>query len=150
MFVNMNMPKMRDEGMKNKGKTLHTRITEDEHRFLLQTYGEGYMSHAIRKMIETTRKTCGNPREILLANIERHDTEAAHARQALLELDAENAQKEKEEHDHATKRENVSAMLVNASRQHTKIDPLLWKTASEKTGIPVLELRKIVKEKSKR
>ncbi len=134
---------------KKKTREIHTKITEDDHEFLLDAFGVGYMSRGIRAMIGRFRKTKGNPIQALQKEEEMHLQEAEHCRVRRLELEAEVAQKEKEEHDLAAKHDEIISVLVKASRRHAKTDPLLWQTAFKKSGIPVLELRKIVKEKLK-
>ncbi len=135
--------------LKRKKREIHTRVGDDDHEFLRQTFGVGFVSHGIRNLIARARKTYGDPREKLLASIQMHETELDHERQALLELDAENALKEKEEQERNAKREEVIAMLVNASRRHAKIFPQLWQAGAEKLGISVLELKKIMKTRIK-
>lgn len=149
-FVGSGEPPLRNQTRpKGNSREIHTRITENDHKFLLAEFGPGYMSHGIRTMISRTRKTKGNPVEALQKEEEMHIQEAAHCRERRLELEAEIAQKEEEERNQSAKREEVIFMLVNASRRHGKINPMLWQTAAERSGISIQDLRKIVKEKLK-
>jgi len=134
---------------KREKRDIHTRVYCDDYEFMLNVVGAGYISHEIRELMSVFRKKHGNPREVILADLHMHETEAEHDRQKLLEIDAEDARKEKEEQERNAKIEDVISMLVNASRRHAKVGLMLWQTATEKSGIPIMELKKIVKEKLK-
>ena len=149
-FVGSGEPPIRNQAQpKGKKREIHTRITEDDHKFLVEVFGVGYMSHGIRTMLGSFRKTKGNPIEVLQKKEEMHLQEAALCHEQRLELEAQLAQKEKEEQELNAKREEVLNMLVNASRRHAKVNLMLWQTATERSGISIPELKKIVKEKLK-
>ncbi len=130
-------------------KTLWVRVSTTQKNFAENEWGRGWMSEQVRHLIDGAIAQNGTEKEKILKQLQVWELEGNSLRQRLKDLNEVEAQKEKEEHELNTKREEAVNMLVNASRRHAKVSPMLWQTATERSGIPITELRKLVKEKLK-
>ena len=133
----------------NYEETLWVRVSTAQKKFAENEWGWGRMSEHVRLLIDGAIAQSGTEKEKILKRLQVWELEGSSLQQRLRDLNETEAQKEKEEHELNTKREEVVSMLVNASRRHAKVNPMLWQTATEKSGIPIMELKKIVKEKLK-
>lgn len=130
-------------------KTLWMRVSSAQKNFAENEWGRGRMSEQVRHLIDGAIAQNGTEKEKILKQLQVWELEGNSLQQRLKDINEAEAQKEKEEHETNTKREEVVNMLVNASRRHAKVGMMLWQTAEERSGISIQDLRKIVKEKLK-
>lgn len=125
-------------------KTMWVRVSATQKTFAENEWGRGWMSEQVRHLIDGAITQSGTEKEKILKQLQVWELEGNSLQQRLRDIEEAEAEKEKEEKERSAKCEDVINMLVNASRRHSKTSHLLWKTASDKSGISILELRKIV------
>ncbi|MCG2727864.1 MAG: hypothetical protein L6244_04355, partial [Candidatus Methanoperedenaceae archaeon] len=125
-------------------ETMWVRVSAAQKRFAKNEWGRGWMSEQIRNLINGAIAQSGTEKEKILKQLQVNKLEGNSLQQRLKDIEEAEAKKEKDEKERSAKCEEIINMLVNASRRHSKTSHLLWKTASDKSGISILELRKIV------
>lgn len=130
-------------------KTMWVRVTTTQKNFAENEWGRGWMSEQVRHLIDGAITQSGTEKEKILKQLQVWELEGNSLQQRLRDIEEAEAEKEKDEKELNAKREEVIFMLVNASRRHAKVPPMLWQTATERSGIPITELKKLVKEKIK-